>query len=193
MVATDGRPGVVAYLSHLKTVIDALRIDEIDRVIQALFAAVTDDRQVFIVGNGGSAATASHMACDLAKVRSGTRRLRALALTDNVALITAHGNDLGYQQIFAEQLRSLANPGDVLVVISASGNSPNILEAVETARTLGVQTVGLIGFGGGAVQSMLDHHVLVMSDGYGPVEDIHMVLNHVITSTLSAMLSSSGT
>jgi D-sedoheptulose 7-phosphate isomerase len=176
------------YLGGMKAVLDALPLDGVDTLIAYLSDAYQHGKQVFVVGNGGSAATASHMACDLAKTVLGKatdrqdRRFKVIALTDNVPLITAWGNDVSYDTVFAEQLRNLANPGDVLLVITGSGNSPNIVQAVRAARELGVTSIGLLGFDGGSVRTLLDHYVIVASRSYGYVEDAHMVLNHLITA-----------
>jgi D-sedoheptulose 7-phosphate isomerase len=192
-------PGACAleYLDGLKAVLDSLSINDLDTLIQNLQQAYEQGNQIFIIGNGGSAATASHMACDLAKTVLGSnaisiyRRFRAIALTDNVPLLTAWGNDVSYETIFAEQLRNLSNQGDLLLVITASGNSPNIVEAVKAAQELGVKSIGLLGFTGGVVKGMLDHSILVNSNSYGHVEDAHMILTHMITDYFKQALASS--
>jgi len=176
------------YLEGLVRVIETLNGDEVAALIQELKKAYDADRQIFIIGNGGSAATASHMACDLAKnilgqMRGKTRhRFRVLSMTDNVPMITALANDLGYDQIFTEQLILYGKPGDLLLVISGSGNSPNIVKAVELARQMGLKTAGMLGFDGGRVKPLLDTAVLVNDFNYGYVEDLHMIFDHLITS-----------
>lgn len=183
------------YVAGLKAVIDAVPVDAIETLIDLLEDAYESDRQLFVIGNGGSAATASHLACDLSKTvlgRSGplpTKRFRVISLTDNHALVTAWGNDFGFDIVFAEQLRNLARAGDVLLVITGSGNSPNILAAVGAARELGLTSVGLLGFDGGAVRSLLDHAVIAESDHYGYIEDVHMMLTHLVTAYLKQRLS----
>lgn len=183
------------YLAGLQALVAALPRDDVRVAITRIERAYDDGHQIFIAGNGGSAATASHMACDLGKTTlgrapaPGTRRFRAIALTDNMPLVTAWGNDVSYDQVFAEQLRNLANPNDLLIVITASGNSPNILEAVRAARELGVVTLGLLGFDGGAVKGLLDHSVVARSDDYGHIEDAHTVLNHLITAFFKRRLA----
>lgn len=178
------------YRAGFTAVIDAMNAGEIERAVQMVSDAFVQGRRVFIAGNGGSAATASHMACDLAKTTLGkekvlpVKRVRAIALTDNAPLITAWGNDVSYDVVFAEQLRNLADAGDLLIVITASGNSPNIIEAVKTAKELGMTTVGLLGFEGGKVKPMLDHAVVVNSSHFGYIEDAHSVINHLITDHL---------
>jgi len=178
------------YISGLKQVLDHVPLQTIDGIIQAIEQARDEKQQVFVIGNGGSAATASHMMNDLCKGTLGHKgdapwpRLRVIALTDNVSLMTAWANDTDYNRIFSEPLKNLAQRGDVLVAISASGNSPNIVAAVEAAKEIGVKVVGLTGFGGGKLAKMADVSFVVPSDGYGPVEDVHMILDHIITGYL---------
>jgi D-sedoheptulose 7-phosphate isomerase len=178
------------YIKGLKDVLDRLPLKPIDEVIRAIEQARDEQRQVFVIGNGGSAATASHMMNDLCKGTLGHKgdapwpRLRVIALTDNVSLMTAWANDTDYNHVFSEPLKNLAQRGDVLIAISASGNSPNILAAVETAKQIGVKVIGLAGFGGGKLSKLADVSFVVPSDGYGPVEDAHMILDHIITSYL---------
>lgn len=178
------------YKEGFSKVVQAIEPADVAVAAELLRAAFERGRQIIIAGNGGSAATASHMACDLAKTTLGkgaelpARRIRVVALTDNVPLLTAWGNDVGYDCVFAEQLRNLAGAGDLLVVISASGNSPNIVAAVRTARELGMQSLALLGFEGGAVKSMADHSIVVRSTHYGFIEDAHSMLSHLLTDYL---------
>jgi D-sedoheptulose 7-phosphate isomerase len=178
------------YLNALKGVLDRLPLKCVDDIIQTIEQAQHERRQVFIIGNGGSAATASHMMNDLSKGTLGHKgdapwpRLRVIALTDNVSLMTAWANDTDYDRIFSEPLKNLAQRGDLLIAISASGNSPNIIAAVEAAKHLGVKVIGLAGFGGGKLSKLADISFVVPSDEYGPVEDAHMILDHIITSYL---------
>ena len=178
------------YRAGFNTVIDAMDANEIERAAQRVRQAFEQGRQIFVAGNGGSAATASHMACDFAKTTLGkskvlpAKRVRTIALTDNVPLITAWGNDVSYDCVFAEQLRNLANAGDLLIVITASGNSPNIIDVVNAAKEIGVSTVGLLGFDGGKVKPMLDHAIVVRSSHFGYIEDAHSVINHLVTDYL---------
>ncbi len=187
------------YVTELKSVLDRLPLDAIDRVVGAIEAAHVAGKQIFIIGNGGSAATASHMMNDLCKGTLGHKgdaswkRFRVIALTDNVSLMTAWANDTDYNHVFSEPLRNLAQRGDLLVAISASGNSPNIIAAVEAAKEIGVQVVGLAGFGGGKLAKMADVSFVVPSDGYGPVEDVHMILDHIITGYLYEKLKQTHT
>jgi D-sedoheptulose 7-phosphate isomerase len=184
------RDFINGYKAGFAAVVDSIDPDRIELAVEILRQAFENGQRIFVAGNGGSAATASHMACDLAKTTLGKgvqlprRRIKAIALTDNMPLVTAWGNDVSYDCVFAEQLRNLANPGDVLVVISASGNSPNIVEAVKAAHELDVCTIALLGFEGGKVAPMADCSIVVRSSHYGYIEDAHGVLNHVITDCL---------
>jgi D-sedoheptulose 7-phosphate isomerase len=187
---------VSAYLADTRAALDALSPDEIQTLVAELQRAYAEGRQVFIIGNGGSAATASHFACDLAKTILGrpidrrAKLFRVISLVDNMALITAWANDFSFDDVFAEQLRLLGQPGDVLVAITGSGNSPNVLAAVDVAKQLGIRTVGLLGFDGGLVKDRLDTCVVVHSDHYGHIEDMHMMLVHLTTAYFSAFVHS---
>lgn len=176
------------YFIGLKAVIDRVDIAQIVAFVNELERAYNEERQIFIVGNGGSAGTASHMACDLAKTVLGKkpdrnkRRFRVMSMTDNVPLITAFGNDFGYEHIFSEQLILFARRGDLLVVITGSGNSPNIINAVKMAREMGMRTAGMLGFDGGQVLPLIDLPILIPDFSYGFVEDLHMILDHLSTA-----------
>jgi D-sedoheptulose 7-phosphate isomerase len=142
---------------------------------------------VFLLGNGGSAATASHMANDLSKatIVPGLPRMRVIALTDNVSIITAWANDESYDCVFKEQLENLLNPGDTVLAISASGNSPNVLRAMEFARERGAVTIGWTGRAGGCLKDLVDHCVHVPTDDVGMIENVHMVFDHLVTRALA--------
>jgi len=164
-----------------------------DRLIDVLWQAFDDERTVFLVGNGGSASAASHFGQDLAK---GTladlgahKRFRVMPLTDNIGYITALANDEGYETVFEHQLRAFASRGDVLVAISGSGNSPNVLRAVEYARSVGVVTVGVTGFDGGKLKTMVDESVHVPCDDMGMVEALHGVVFHLAMNRLRERIS----
>ena len=182
------------YFAGLKAVMDRVDLGQVAAFVAELERAYRDDHQIFIIGNGGSAATASHMACDLAKTvlgrrpDPGRRRFRVMSLTDNVPLITAIGNDLGYDHVFTEQLAVFARRGDLLVAITGSGNSPNVVNAVRMAREMGLRTTGMLGFDGGEVLSMLDTPLLIPDFSYGFVEDLHMVLDHLVTAYFTRQL-----
>jgi D-sedoheptulose 7-phosphate isomerase len=176
------------YLADLSAVLAALPREPLAQTAQLLLDAARKGRMVFIFGNGGSAATASHLACDLAKTARmpGQPHVRALALTDNVPLLTAWGNDDSYEVIFAEQLRTFVRWRDIVIAISASGNSPNVLAGARSAREAGAVVVGVTGFGGGKLQALCDICLVVPSHDYGPVEDLHMIFVHAITAALKA-------
>lgn len=181
---------VATYLADVSRVLAALPREPLARITDLLLDAGRNGHTVYIFGNGGSAATASHLACDLAKTASipGHRRVRALALTDNVPLLTAWGNDASYEVVFAEQLRTFVRRRDVVIAISASGNSPNVLAAAVAAREAGAAVIGVTGFGGGKLQDLCDVCLVVPSHEYGPVEDLHMVFVHAVTAALRAAL-----
>jgi D-sedoheptulose 7-phosphate isomerase len=186
------------YFTGLKAVMDRIDLGQVAAFVAELERAYRDDRQIFLVGNGGSAGTASHMACDLAKTVLGKtpdrakRRFRVMSLTDNIPLITAIGNDLGFEHVFTEQLVVFARAGDLLVVITGSGNSPNVVNAVRTAREMGLRTTGMLGFDGGEVLPLLDTPLLVPDFNYGFVEDLHMVLDHLVTGYFSRQFQGPG-
>jgi D-sedoheptulose 7-phosphate isomerase len=171
------------YLALIKSVIDKVDVNDLAEIIVALETALKERRQVFIAGNGGSAATAGHMANDLMigvakKQRYG---FRTISLADHIAPVTALANDVSYADIFSGQIKHLANPGDFLVVISASGNSPNIIHALEEAAKIGMYTIAFLGMDGGKAAAMVDKSVIVASSDYGPIEDLHMIFDHLIT------------
>ncbi len=173
------------YLDQLCTALRGLPLSPIVEAIDALTQAHTERRCVFLIGNGGSASTASHMANDLAKTAAGQdggQGFRVIALTDNVPLLTAWANDASYDEVFARPLQGLAQPGDVLIAISGSGNSRNIIQAVQAAKALGLTTIGLLGRGGGAVRTLVDIAIEVPSHDYGPIEDAHLAINHLLTA-----------
>ncbi len=174
------------YLDTLKKVTDDLPRQPLLGILAVLETARTEKSTVFICGNGGSWATASHMVCDFGKnTRQPNRnRMIVIGLGDNVPSLTAYANDEGYDRIFAEPLLSLMEPGDVLIAISGSGNSPNVLRAVETARQLEGITIGLTGFEGGKLGQMVDHALVVPSDSMEMIEDFHMIIDHILTICL---------
>jgi D-sedoheptulose 7-phosphate isomerase len=177
---------VQEYIDRLQKTLANLPLGQIERVIETLMEAQQARRTVFVCGNGGSASTASHLACDLSKntAQPGLPRLRVVSLTDNVELITAWANDTAYEHIFAEQLRGLVEPGDVVIGISGSGRSKNVLNAMALARQVGAITIGLIGFDGGLLADMVDVPVVVPSNCMERIEDVHLILEHLITSVI---------
>lgn len=168
------------YFSKLKRTLDKIDIGEIKEVIRLLNDAYKTDNNIFILGNGGSASTASHFACDFGKQLD----YRVYSLTDNVSYMTALGNDISYDSIFSEQLKNLVNRDDIVVAISASGNSPNVLKAVELAHKYGAITIGFTGFDGGKLKDLVNYSIHVPINQYGVVEDIHLILEHAICEYL---------
>jgi D-sedoheptulose 7-phosphate isomerase len=177
------------YLDHLTHVVRRLDADEIARFVAILEEARGRGACIFFIGNGGSAATASHFANDIAiGTRTGEEKpFRAMSLADNAAEMTAIANDDGYDEIFVQQLRVLIRPGDVVVAISASGRSPNVVKAIEYANANDAVTVALTGFAGGRLKEIARHGVHVPTDEgeYGPVEDTHMILDHLVGAYLA--------
>lgn len=176
-----------AYLAYLSGVLKEIDTAAIGRFIQTLLDARDRGAAIYFIGNGGSAATASHFANDLAiGTNSYDKPFRAVSLTDNQAIITAIGNDFGYEEIFVRQLRILGRPGDVVVGISASGNSPNLLRAFEYAKSSQIKTIAITAFDGGKMKAMADDgvHVPTAPKEYGPAEDGHMILDHLVGAYL---------
>jgi len=169
------------YFASLAEVVTQLPWSFIDRLVDVLRDARSAGKSVIAFGNGGSATTAAHFACDLGKstVREGAPRFRALTLHD-VPTLTAYANDLAYSSVFAEQLRSHGRPGDVALAISASGNSTNVLRGVEAAGEIGMRTVGLTGFDGGALARHVDLCIIVPSDDMQLIEDAHLAILHAV-------------
>ncbi len=184
---TDPAAFAGAYIDHLSSVLRRVDTAEIGRFIETLLDARTRGATIFFIGNGGSAATASHFANDLAYgTNDYDRPFRAISLTDNVPVLTALGNDYGYEEIFVRQLQVLGKKGDVLVGISASGNSPNLVKTFDYAPSAGIHTVAITAFDGGKIRSIADEgiHVPTEPKEYGPAEDVHMILDHLIGAYL---------
>jgi D-sedoheptulose 7-phosphate isomerase len=177
---------VSSYLGELSATIEELPLESINDLVRVFLQAYDSGRTIFLFGNGGSAALASHMTCDLGKGTAPAtgKRLRAIALTDNVALITAWANDTRYERIFAEQLENLLRPGDIACAISGSGNSPNILAALRLARQAGAITAGITGFQGGEMKPLCDVCVVVPSDNMQIIEDLHLSIAHSVFRVL---------
>lgn len=182
---------IAPYLTALHSVLDLVPQHDVDAVVGALYAAYETDRIIYIAGNGGSAANASHFANDLAKatIVPGQPRFRVVALTDNMALLTAWANDASYADAFAEQMRPLIRPGDVFVAISGSGNSLNILRAAEVAHENGATVVGFMGFDGGRLRAHCDCGILVPCDVMAQVEDAHLIIQHAICTYLREVIA----
>ncbi|MFC1947580.1 SIS domain-containing protein [Chloroflexota bacterium] len=185
-MAKTTKDKIKKYISDFDALLEKLPVEDIDRVVSLLEQTREGRSQVFIFGNGGSAATASHFACDLSKgtISEGKQRIKAFALTDNVHLLTAWANDTSYDMVFAEQINNYVEPGDVVIAISGSGNSPNVLNGINVAREKGATTIGFIGFSGGKLKELVDIHVIAPIDNMEQAEDIHLLFEHIISACL---------
>ena len=181
------------YISTLKITMDQLPRQLIADVIDLLQQARRKGSQVFILGNGGSASTASHFACDLAKNtrQEGLPHFRVIGLTDNMAMFSALANDEGYENVFSEQLVSLVRSGDIVIAISASGNSKNVINAAEVAHRYEATVIGFTGFDGGRLGQLANINIHVNSNIIEHVEDIHLMLEHLIVKTIKDQVKSS--
>ena len=185
---TEGvQPYVKRYVEETRAALsDPYLADGIAKIVPILLAAREHDRTIFFFGNGGSASTASHFVVDIGKatIQGDRKRFRCVALVDNVESITAWANDADYGRVFAEQLATLAKKGDVAVGISGSGNSPNVLKAMDVARSMGLPTIGLTGMGGGKLRAAVDVAVVVPSNSMQHIEDVHLLICHLLTAYL---------
>jgi len=174
------------YTSQLNEILNALPADKFIEINNVLQDARETGKQIFVIGNGGSAAAASHMVCDFGKNtrQPGKNRMRAICLNDNIPSVMAYANDEGYDVIFSEQLLALGKAGDILIAISGSGNSANILKALETARQMQIKVIGLTGFKGGKMKAMTDICLVVPSDSMEMIEDVHLIINHILAGLL---------
>jgi len=171
-----------SYKDDLFNAINRIDLDKVEKATSWLREARDTDRHIFTCGNGGSASTASHFVCDIVKGASYQRekRFRILALTDSLPTLTAYSNDVNYEAVFVEQLKNFAQSGDVLIAISGSGNSPNVLRAVEYARSIGCKTIGLTGRDGGKLGQAAELNIQVPVQHMGRIEDAHMIVCHMI-------------
>jgi len=174
------------YFETQVRLLNQLKFDSVEQVIALLERARVEGRRVFLFGNGGSAATASHFACDLGKgtIQPDRPRLQVISLADSVATLTAYANDLGFDTIFAEPLITLAKPGDIAIAFTASGNSPNIVRAMDTAAQHGLVTIGFTGFDGGKIKDRVELNVHVPVNSFPQAEDVHLMLTHAICEML---------
>lgn len=170
------------YKGQLFQSIETIDLSKVTRAIEILSRARDEDRHIFVCGNGGSASTASHFACDMVKGASYNRdrRFRIMALTDSLPTLTAYSNDVHYDCVFVEQLKNFAQPGDVVMAISGSGNSPNVLRALEYANSIGCRTIALTGRNGGQLAPLAELNIQVAHPHMGRIEDSHMIVAHMI-------------
>jgi D-sedoheptulose 7-phosphate isomerase len=180
------------YFAELEQTMRSISLPDLQKVLSLLEHAYHKGHRIFIMGNGGSAATASHFALDLAKntIMPGAPRLKAISLTDHVPLITAWSNDTAYEYIFAEQLASMIEPGDVVIGLSTSGNSPNVINALHLAKEHQAFTIGLLGARGGKIKEIVDMYILAPGQNIEQEEDAHMILAHVITRHMREVVRS---
>lgn len=176
------------YYEQLIKGLEQVPAEDFEKVTNILLDAWENDKQVFIFGNGGSASTASHFACDLGK---GTltniydmteKRFKVISLNDNISMFTALANDLHYDDVFAQQLRHLLREGDIVIGISASGNSPNVVNAIKLAKGMNAKTIGFIGFDGGKMKALCDVTLHFPEKNYQRCEDAHLIFEHLLTS-----------
>ena len=179
------------YADDIKQTLDQVAWHDVQRVVDVIYSTWLEQQYVFLMGNGGSAATASHIACDLGKNTAipGLPRLRAVSINDNMGLFSAHANDNGYENVFAQQLENFVNPGDVIIAISASGNSPNVLKGVEVARSHGAMTIGWSGYHGGKLAQIVDIPIIIPNHDIQQIEDIHLMLGHMVTVRLRQLMN----
>jgi D-sedoheptulose 7-phosphate isomerase len=180
-----------SYFDYLGAVLGNISLDEIENFVKLILDARDRGSTIFFIGNGGSAATASHFANDIAiGTREYEKPFRVISLCDNQAVITAIANDDGYEKIFSQQLKVLLKKQDVVVAISASGNSPNLIDAIVTAKKMSAITVGISAFDGGKMKEIVDFsvHVPTEKGEYGPAEDAHMILDHLIGNYLMRLV-----
>lgn len=177
----DFNADILIYLNRLQETIKRLNREEINKFINMLLDARDADKQIFIMGNGGSASTASHFCCDFNKGSSYgfNKRFKFICLNDNVPGMMAYANDVSYDDVFVEQLKNFFNPGDYVIGISGSGNSKNVLKAIEYANANGGVTIGLTGFNGGKLKQMCTHSVNMNVDDMQISEDLHMMMDHL--------------
>jgi D-sedoheptulose 7-phosphate isomerase len=177
------------YLQTFELLLHQIDMNALERIVQHLRKARDSGATIYVAGNGGSAATASHWVNDLGKATktAGRAPMRVMSLSDNISWLTALANDEGYERVFSGQLENFARAGDVLIVISASGNSPNLIRAVELARRLGVVTIGFLGFDGGALKNRVDEYLWLPTEkgAYGLVESGHALICHILTDCLA--------
>lgn len=186
--SSSGKEYTLSYVKYLSELLTNINLQSIEEVIKLFQDARVNGKTIFFAGNGGSAATCSHFSEDLSlgTFAKGKKPFKTISLTDNNPYVTALGNDIGYDDVFVGQLRCLLDEGDIVVGISGSGNSPNLVKTMEYANAHGGITVGLLGFDGGAMKNLCKYciHVKTKKGVYGPVEDIHLILAHIISTYL---------
>jgi D-sedoheptulose 7-phosphate isomerase len=180
----------IDYLEQLKGLLDIFPHDQFEKVGRALISAYDNEKHVFIMGNGGSGSTASHFACDINKgcCFNVEKKFKVICLNDNVPTMLAYANDLSYDKVFIEQLKNFLQPGDVVIGISGSGNSLNVLTAISYAKEKGAKTIGLTGFDGGRLAQIADIPMIANINDMQKVEDVHMIIVHMLMQYLCKTL-----
>lgn len=181
-----------SYFQEVIKCIVLIEKDKIEKMIELILNAYRDDKKIYILGNGGAASTASHLACDLGKgtlarvYDHSEKRLHVISLTDNVALISAYANDVSYDDIFLQQLRNLVEKDDIVIAISGSGNTKNVLKAAYYSKKVGAKIIGLTGFNhGGKLARIVDLPIIIKTNHYGPLEDVHMMVGHLVSAAIA--------
>ncbi len=178
------------YLEELKGLLDAFPHDRFEEVAALILSAYDKENQIFVMGNGGSGSTASHFACDINKgcCFNAEKKFKVICLNDNVPTMLAYANDLSYEKVFVEQLKNFLGPGDVVIGISGSGNSENVIQAVLYAKENGAKTIGLTGFDGGKLAGTADFPLVASIDDMQKVEDVHMIVVHMLMQYIDRVL-----
>lgn len=181
------------YLAELYDVLQGFPHENFEKMIQELIKAYEEQRNIFVMGNGGSGSTASHWACDINKgcCLQLSKKFKMICLNDNIPTLMAYGNDLSYDDIFVEPMKNFFRPGDLVIGISGSGNSKNVLKAIEYANQNGGRTIGLCGYEGGRLRDMVDIPLLARINDMQKVEDVHMIIAHISMQAIAAKLSQS--
>ncbi len=178
------------YLTELKEVLDNFNLDQVEKIVNLILHAYADEKQIFTMGNGGSASTASHFACDINKgcCSNLEKKIKMICLNDNIPTLLAFANDVSYDVVFVEQLKNFFNPGDLVIGISGSGNSENVIKAIDHAKQNNGQTIGFSGFSGGKLAQMVDVPFVAEVDDMQKVEDAHVILVHLIMQAIYSAL-----
>ncbi len=182
------------YLTELKEVLDDFNLEQFEKIVNLILNAYENEKQIFTMGNGGSASTASHFACDLNKgcCTNLEKKIKMICLNDNTPTLLAFANDVSYDVVFVEQLKNFFNPGDLVIGISGSGNSKNVIKAIHHTKQNNGQTIGFSGFSGGKLAQMVDVPFVAKVDDIQKVEDIHMILVHMIMQAIYSALQPRG-
>jgi len=181
------------YIKELVEMLGLFPHDKFEEMVEAMLESYHNNRSIFVMGNGGSASTASHWPCDLNKGCSPEdgKRFKMISLNDSISTLMAYANDLSYEKVFVEQLKNFYTPGDLVIGISGSGNSKNVLNAIEYANNNNGKTVGLCGYSGGKLRDMVDIPLWINIDDMQKVEDIHMIIVHMTMQRINLELKDS--